>query len=193
MIGYKNTLVFFVALATALEYVSSCRVAYNTDYFGCDIGHSFQNSWENCARECAKFKGCTHWTWAKKTSPVVPTKCHYKNSKCKIVPNDVRLISGNRACVRPIPPQKCNVDHNIDYMGCDIGHSYQSTWRKCAEACERTAGCRFWTWAKPTSNIVPRKCHYKNKKCGNVKSDKRLVSGNKACGTPCQVRAVSFF
>ena len=191
MVGFKS----FFMLVALWHTVSSCRVEYDTDYLGCDIGASFQPTWEACARACAKSKGCTHFSYYKMSNPsafngeLYPGKCHLKNSKCKVVHGDGRLISGDRACALAIPPQACDVDFNIDYPGCDIKFSYEKTWRKCAEFCERTKGCTYFTWAKPTSNIVPNKCHLKNSKCGKVRSDNRLISGNKACGTPCQVKA----
>jgi len=182
MIGLKSLL----ALVALWHTASACRIADKTNFLGNDIGYSFEDTWEDCAKACKNHKGCLYFTYAKKTYRRAPRKCHFKDKITVINRGDASLISGDIACANPIPPQACRLDNDIDYLGCDIGSSTEPTWRACAIACEQTAGCEFFTWGKPTSD-VPNKCHYKNSKCGKVKSDPRFISGNKACGTPCQV------
>ena len=63
-------LVALLQLSTVLE--ASCKVDYNTDYFGCDIGYSRTTSWKECAEACLRHNGCNFWVYAS----YIP-KCHY--------------------------------------------------------------------------------------------------------------------
>ena len=190
MVGYKSKFAFLVvAIATTLQSIESCSVQSNTDYFGCDVGHSYQDTWEECAQACNAFDGCLYWTWLKPSdSDKSQNDCWYKNSTCRIAHGNERLISGDKACGESTtPPQTCQVIENIGYIGCQIGTSTQSSWRKCAEACEQTSGCEYWSWVEPTADQFPNTCYYKDKQCENVIFGDDYVSGNKACGTKCQV------
>ena len=70
----------------------TCKIDYNMDYFGCDIGASIRPSWQECAEACRRHKGCLFWVYA----PSIK-KCHYKNRKCNVRAK-AKLVSGNRAC-----------------------------------------------------------------------------------------------
>jgi hypothetical protein len=54
-------------------------------------------------------------------------------------------------------------EENTDYRGGDLQHNvtfYESA-KGCQEECQRTAGCNFWSWAKPSSFSYPKHCFLK--------------------------------
>uniref|UniRef100_A0A7M6DJY8 Apple domain-containing protein n=1 Tax=Clytia hemisphaerica TaxID=252671 RepID=A0A7M6DJY8_9CNID len=52
----------------------TCKLDYNMNYFGCNIGFSIRPSWEECAEACQKHKRCFFWVY----EPSIK-RCYYKN------------------------------------------------------------------------------------------------------------------
>ena len=72
-------------------YVTDC-IEVDIDYYGSDLSHSIEDSWQSCAESCLEDDHCRYWTFT--------GRCFRKSTASGRRPK-TDAISGSQFCVHP--------------------------------------------------------------------------------------------
>lgn len=113
----------------------------DVDYPGNDIGNKPSANAAGCCDLCAKFAGCTTFTWSNYNGGT----CWLKSKKGTAAKN-VGNISGALTTV-PTGPTCYPLEKDVDYSGADVGNVQNPDASSCCAACGANAECNAYSWS----------------------------------------------
>jgi hypothetical protein len=115
-----------------------CFVEHGFDYVGNDLTN-VPGNYDQCCDKCFAAPGCGAWSWTNQNGGT----CWLKTARGEIV---VNANVKSALYFRGFHPT-CTVIDGIDYVGNDLARVDGATVDACCEVCQKTAGCRAYTWS----------------------------------------------
>ncbi|KAJ0392994.1 hypothetical protein P43SY_001043 [Pythium insidiosum] len=107
------------------------------DFVGQDI-KNIQGSVGDCCYACSKTQGCKAWSWTDFNGGT----CWLKSGRDAVVQNP----NVKSALYFEGYAQACMPEADVDFEGSDITNFPSSQFYGCCERCQKTPGCRAYTW-----------------------------------------------
>jgi len=167
--------VLFSAILVSVNTSNPCFLhGFSQPGYSVNGPESFAETPELCQELCQRTNGCAAFTWTTHSK-----KCNLKSSWYGSKNKNAGKVSGPAFCLE----SECFMK-NKAVIGSNLGSWWirytADTAEKCQELCQRSKGCKGFTWTERTNNCKLKKSS-PGKKNTAVKSGK--VSGPAHCST----------